>query len=103
MYGNQLVTSTTIFTVGYVIGQVPCNLILTRVSPRWVIPSVGSRYTHARTRLLWLILIGLSQLEVGWGIAVICMSSVKSYQALYALRFLVGIFEYAFSFRHVVD
>ncbi|GLI79150.1 hypothetical protein PoHVEF18_007478 [Penicillium ochrochloron] len=65
MYGNQLVT------MGYVIGQIPCNLLLTRVSPRWVIPS----------------------LEVGWGVAVICMSSVKSYNALYALRFLVGIFE----------
>ena len=41
MYGNQLVTSTTIFTVGYVIGQIPCNLLLTRISPRWVIPSVS--------------------------------------------------------------
>jgi hypothetical protein len=42
MYGNQLVTSTSIFTVGYVIGQIPCNLLLTRVSPRWVIPSVST-------------------------------------------------------------
>ncbi|KAJ5151310.1 uncharacterized protein N7482_010562 [Penicillium canariense] len=74
MYGNQLVTSTSVFTVGYVIGQIPCNLLLTRLSPRWVIPS----------------------LEVGWGIAVMCMSSVKSYQALYALRFIVGIFESGF-------
>jgi hypothetical protein len=41
MYGNQLVTSTSVFTVGYVIGQIPCNLLLTRVSPRWVIPTVG--------------------------------------------------------------
>lgn len=40
MYGNQLVTSTSIYTVGYVIGQIPSNLLLTRVSPRWVIPSV---------------------------------------------------------------
>jgi len=40
MYGNQLVTSTSIFTVGYVIGQIPSNLLLTRVSPRWVIPGV---------------------------------------------------------------
>lgn len=40
MYGNELVTSTSIWTVGYVIGQIPCNLLLTRVSPRWVIPSV---------------------------------------------------------------
>lgn len=40
MYGNQLVTSTSIFTVGYVIGQIPSNLLLTRISPRWVIPAV---------------------------------------------------------------
>ncbi|KAJ6076553.1 hypothetical protein N7499_008534 [Penicillium canescens] len=74
MFGNQLVTSTSIWTVGYVIGQIPSNLLLTRVSPRWVIPS----------------------LEVGWGIATICTSSVKSYHALYALRFLVGFFESGF-------
>lgn len=42
MFGNQLVTSTSIWTVGYVIGQIPSNLLLTRVSPRWVIPSVRS-------------------------------------------------------------
>jgi ACS family pantothenate transporter-like MFS transporter len=102
MFGNQLVTSklvrvqtlhpfvhimrrffpsgqwlslfaigTSIWTVGYVIGQIPSNLLLTRVSPRWVIPS----------------------LEVGWGIATICTASVQSYQALYALRFLVGFCE----------
>jgi MFS family permease len=63
---------TSIWTVGYVIGQIPSNLLLTRVSPRYVIPS----------------------LEVGWGIATICTASVQSYQALYALRFLVGLFEY---------
>ncbi|KAI4725588.1 MFS general substrate transporter [Aureobasidium sp. EXF-10728] len=74
MYGNELVTSTSIWTVGYVIGQIPSNLLLTRVSPRWIIPS----------------------LEVGWGIATICTSRVESYKALYALRFLVGFFESGF-------
>ncbi|KAH8675048.1 major facilitator superfamily domain-containing protein [Ilyonectria robusta] len=74
MFGNELVTSTSIWTVGYVIGQIPSNLLLTRVSPRWVIPS----------------------LEVGWGVATICTSSVKSYKALYGLRFLVGLFESGF-------
>ncbi|GAB1201108.1 hypothetical protein APSETT444_010495 [Aspergillus pseudonomiae] len=69
MYGNQLVTSTSIYTVGYVIGQIPSNLLLTRISPRWVIPA----------------------LEVGWGIATICTSSVQSYRSLYAIRFLVGL------------
>jgi MFS transporter, ACS family, pantothenate transporter len=66
---------TSIWTVGYVIGQIPSNLLLTRVSPRWVIPA----------------------LEVGWGIATICTASVQSYKSLYALRFLVGLFEYVSS------
>lgn len=44
MFGNQLVTSSSIYTVGYVIGQIPSNLLLTRVSPRWVIPSVGNLF-----------------------------------------------------------
>ncbi|TYJ53785.1 hypothetical protein B9479_005545 [Cryptococcus floricola] len=74
MYGNQLVTSTSIWTVGYVIGQLPSNLLLTRVEPRWVIPS----------------------LELGWGIATLGSYGVKSYKSLYALRFLVGLFESGF-------
>ncbi|KAJ9602537.1 hypothetical protein H2200_013080 [Cladophialophora chaetospira] len=74
MFGNQLVTSTSIWTVGYVIGQIPSNLLLTRLSPRIVIPT----------------------LELGWGVATIATSSVQSYQALYALRFLVGLFESGF-------
>ncbi|WWC57517.1 uncharacterized protein I303_100049 [Kwoniella dejecticola CBS 10117] len=74
MYGNELVTSTSIWTVGYVIGQIPSNLLLTRVEPRWVIPS----------------------LELGWGIATLALYSVKSFKALYALRFLVGLFESGF-------
>lgn len=44
MFGNQLVTSTSIFTVGYVIGQIPFNLLMTRLSPRWIIPSVCSSF-----------------------------------------------------------
>jgi ACS family pantothenate transporter-like MFS transporter len=71
MYGNQLVTATSIWTVGYVVGQIPSNLLLTRVSPRWVIPS----------------------LELGWGVATMCSSTVKTYRALYAWRFIVGLCE----------
>ena len=71
MYGNQLVTATSIWTAGYVIGQIPSNMLLTRVSPRWVIPS----------------------LELGWGIATIASSTSKTYQALYGWRFMVGLCE----------
>ncbi|KAK1927365.1 major facilitator superfamily domain-containing protein [Papiliotrema laurentii] len=74
MNGNQLVTAVTVWTVGYVVGQIPSNLLLTRIDPRWVIPS----------------------LELGWGIATLGSYGVKSYKALYALRFLVGLFESGF-------
>jgi ACS family pantothenate transporter-like MFS transporter len=44
MHRNELVTATTCWTVGYVLGQIPINLLLTRVSPRWVIPTVRSLF-----------------------------------------------------------
>lgn len=74
MWGNELVTSTSIWTVGYVIGQVPSNLLLTRVSPRYVIPA----------------------LEFAWGVCTLACYGIKSYRALYALRFLVGLCESGF-------
>ncbi|KAL1410518.1 hypothetical protein Q8F55_004531 [Vanrija albida] len=74
MHGNELVTAVSIWTAGYVIGQIPSNLLLTRVSPRYVIPA----------------------LEFSWGIATLASYAVKSYKALYGLRFLVGLFESGF-------
>ncbi|KIH87316.1 MFS transporter, ACS family, pantothenate transporter [Sporothrix brasiliensis 5110] len=74
MDGNELVTSTSLWTAGYVLGQIPATLLITRVSPRWVIPS----------------------LEVGWGLATVCAATVQSPHALYLLRFFVGLFESGF-------
>ncbi|KAJ5907558.1 hypothetical protein N7495_000240 [Penicillium taxi] len=74
MYGNQLTYSSTLWTVGYIIGQIPAVLTLSRFSPGKVI----------------------SILELGWGICTLATYSVKSYKALYGLRFLVGLFEAGF-------
>ncbi|BEJ17171.1 hypothetical protein CspHIS471_0605720 [Cutaneotrichosporon sp. HIS471] len=74
MWGNELVTSTSIWTARYVLGQIPSNLLLTRVSPRWVIPS----------------------LELAWGVCTLAAYRVSSYRQLYVLRFLVGLFESGF-------
>ncbi|KAJ7171016.1 major facilitator superfamily domain-containing protein [Mycena filopes] len=74
MYGDELVHATSYWTAGYVIGQIPSNLLLTRVSPQYVIPT----------------------LELAWGLATLGTYSVKSVKALYALRFLVGLFESGF-------
>ncbi|CAK7274848.1 hypothetical protein SEPCBS119000_006382 [Sporothrix epigloea] len=74
MDSNELVTSTSLWTAGYVLGQIPATLLLTRVSPRWILPS----------------------LEVGWGLATLAAATVQSSRALYLLRFAVGFFESGF-------
>lgn len=63
---NQLVTSTSIFTVGYVIGQIPSNLLLTRVSPRWVIPSVCIFLVPRDTRIAGDCIADIGKLARGW-------------------------------------
>lgn len=48
MWNNELVTAVSIWTVGYVIGQVPVNLLLTRVPPRYVISGVSQSFQGTR-------------------------------------------------------
>lgn len=64
----------TCWTIGYVIGEIPSNMILTRVRPSIWIPV----------------------LEVTWTILTMCLSKCNSASQLYALRFLVGLAESAF-------
>ena len=40
MYANQLNYIQACWTVGYVIGEIPSNLLLTRVRPRFWIPAM---------------------------------------------------------------
>ena len=40
MHGNQYNFAIALWTVGYVIGQIPSNLVLTRISPRILIPLI---------------------------------------------------------------
>ena len=71
MIQTNSTSGQSIWTAGYVIGQIPFNLLLTRVSPRWAIPA----------------------LELLWGIGTIAAASLKDYHALYALRFFIGFLE----------
>lgn len=40
MYGNELNYMQTCWTVGYVIGEIPSNILLTRIKPRYWIPAM---------------------------------------------------------------
>ncbi|KIN02579.1 hypothetical protein OIDMADRAFT_102700 [Oidiodendron maius Zn] len=74
LYGNQLNYMTTAWTVGYVIGEIPSNILLTRVRPSIWIPAC----------------------EVVWTVLTMCLSRCNTASQVYALRFLVGLAESAF-------
>ncbi|KAK5734535.1 hypothetical protein LTR17_008895 [Elasticomyces elasticus] len=68
LYKNQLNYMQTLWTVGYVIGQIPSNLILTRVRPSIWIPT----------------------LEITWTVLTFSLSRCNTAEQIYAVRFLVG-------------
>ncbi|ERS98973.1 hypothetical protein HMPREF1624_04168 [Sporothrix schenckii ATCC 58251] len=74
LFGNQLNYMTTCWTVGYVIGEVPSNLILTRVRPSIWIPAC----------------------EVLWSVLTILTSKCNNVTQLYVLRFFIGLAESTF-------
>ncbi|KAJ5526648.1 hypothetical protein N7513_010807 [Penicillium frequentans] len=74
MGGSELTYMSNVFTAGYVIGQIPAVILVTRVRPSILIPSC----------------------ELLWSICTFCCATVSTVQQLYALRFLVGLFESAY-------
>lgn len=71
MNQNQYNYLNTLWTVGYIIGQIPSNLILHRISARYY----------------------LGGLEIIWAILTVLMITCKSLNGLYAIRFFVGLTE----------
>ncbi|KAH8690694.1 putative pantothenate transporter [Talaromyces proteolyticus] len=72
--GNEYQTFTTMWTIGYVISQIPSQVICTRVRLSLWCPS-------------W---------ELFWVVVTFASASVKTPQQLYACRFLVGLAEGTF-------
>ncbi|UIF87606.1 MFS transporter [Cupriavidus sp. UYPR2.512] len=64
-----------IFFIGYVLFEIPSNLML---------PRIGARKTFSRILMLW-------------GITSACMLFVRNVPMFYAMRFLLGIFEAGFA------
>ncbi|KAI1341128.1 pantothenate transporter liz1 [Xylariaceae sp. FL0016] len=71
MSGNELNLLTTFWNVGYILGQLPSQLVLTKVRPSVWLPT----------------------LEIIWSVFVIGMAGAKNVETLYALRFFVGLLE----------
>nr|XP_031857959.1 uncharacterized protein CI109_006671 [Kwoniella shandongensis]KAA5525031.1 hypothetical protein CI109_006671 [Kwoniella shandongensis] len=71
LYGNELTWMGTIFSIGYILGTIPTQLLLTYIRPSYFLGSV----------------------EMVWGVFVLCMAAAKSVHTIYAMRFLIGLFE----------
>lgn len=71
IHGNQLNYLTTFWTIGYILGQLPSQLVLTKIRPS-----------------IWL-----SCLEIGWSVIVMGMAATKDVKTLYACRFFIGLLE----------
>ncbi|KAF9074172.1 major facilitator superfamily domain-containing protein, partial [Rhodocollybia butyracea] len=72
--GNDLNYITTAWTCGYVLGQIPSNMLITRVRPSIWIPAM----------------------EVLWSILTMLLSTSRSFSDLIAIRFFVGLTEATF-------
>ncbi|KAI8936465.1 hypothetical protein NX059_006871 [Plenodomus lindquistii] len=71
MHGSELTYANNCFTAGYVVGQMPAVMLATKVRPSILIPT----------------------LEILWSVLTFCTSSITNTSQLYAIRFLVGLFE----------
>ncbi|KAL4808605.1 major facilitator superfamily domain-containing protein [Aspergillus unguis] len=69
--GNELNQITTVFTVGYTVGMLPCNLALTFFPPRIFFPLV----------------------MIIWGGLTMVTAAVSSPQGIMAIRFFLGVAE----------
>lgn len=69
--GNDLNLLTTYWNIGYILGQVPSQLLMTKIRPS-----------------IWL-----PTLQLLWGALVMGMAGAKNVTTMYALRFFIGLFE----------
>ena len=71
MSGNQYLTGLTLYFIGYVLFEIPCNIVLKRTSPRQWLPT----------------------LTLVWGIVSTLMGVIQNLQGFWAIRFFLGVAE----------
>ncbi|KAK5655658.1 hypothetical protein OQA88_5591 [Cercophora sp. LCS_1] len=71
MTGNQYLTGLTLYFIGYVIFEIPCNIILKRTTPRFWLPT----------------------LTILWGIVATLMGIVQNLAGFFVARFFLGVAE----------
>ncbi|RIB28648.1 major facilitator superfamily domain-containing protein [Gigaspora rosea] len=75
LYGNQYQISLAVFYIGYVLFEIPSNMVIKKFTPSKWIPT----------------------LMVVWSAVVCCMAAVKYFGELIATRLFLGVFEAGFT------
>ena len=83
LYGNELNYANAIWSAAYVFGQVPSNLLLTRVRLQ---PS--PHVTPMLTRTQVNVPLYVAFLELSWTVFTFATAGVKDVNQLYVFRFL---------------
>ncbi|KAL1869731.1 hypothetical protein VTK73DRAFT_2939 [Phialemonium thermophilum] len=71
MTGDEYLTGLTLFFIGYVLFEIPCNIILKRTSPRQWLPT----------------------LTIVWGIVATLLGVVRNLPGFFVARFFLGVAE----------
>jgi hypothetical protein len=66
MTGNQYLTGLTLYFIGYVLFEIPCNIVLKRTTPKFWLPT----------------------LTLVWGIVATLMGMTQNLEGFFAVRFL---------------
>jgi hypothetical protein len=66
MSGNQYLTGLTLYFIGYVLFEIPCNIVLKRTTPKFWLPT----------------------LTLVWGVVATLMGVTKNLPGFFAVRFL---------------
>ncbi|KAF2118298.1 MFS transporter [Lophiotrema nucula] len=71
MTGNQYLTGLTLYFLGYVLFEIPCNIILKRTTPKFWLPT----------------------LTIAWGVVATLMGVTQNLSGFFAVRFFLGVTE----------
>lgn len=74
LLSDQYNLFTTFWTIGYIVGMIPSQIIISRVRPSIWIPAA----------------------EIVWAVLTFCFAAVNNEKQIYAMRFLIGLFEAPF-------
>ncbi|KAL6703668.1 hypothetical protein ACN47E_009442 [Coniothyrium glycines] len=71
MTGNQYLTGLTLYFVGYVLFEIPCNIVLKRTTPKFWLPT----------------------LTLAWGVVATLMGITQNMAGFFVARFFLGVTE----------